>query len=109
MGRKNNRMESFGVRFKDNGRIKTAVVEAVGHERAERKASAFPNVISVHKLFYDRIIYHEVNEIKKTTDLMQDIAQPKMSPLAMDEFIWMRKNKRKQNLENKSKDKLDNE
>jgi len=25
---------------------------------------------------------------------MKDIAQPKMSPLAMDEFIWLRRNKR---------------
>jgi hypothetical protein len=104
MGRKNNRAEVYLVRFRSHSQVKTASVVAVSLKRAESLAESFPNVIGISKAqkVYDRIMNKEL--VTFTDKIMADIAQPKMSPLAMDEFIWLRRNKR---IENRDKDKLD--
>jgi hypothetical protein len=102
MSRRNNREQIFTIRFRSSGMVKTASVMALSHKRAERLAEAFPNVIGVAKArgIYDRMVNKELTQL--TTELIQDIAQPKLSPLAMDEFIWLRRNKRRENM-NKDK------
>ena len=104
MGRHNNREQVFIVRFGTHSVVKEASIIALNHKQAEKMASDFPNVKSVSKAktVYDKIVMNEFNQF--TTKLMEDIAQPRMTPLAMDEFIWLRRNKR---IENKEKDKLD--
>lgn len=105
MGRHNRREEVYLIRFRSHSEVKTASVIAVSQKRAEGLAGSFPNVIGVSKAqkVYDRILNKELTTL--TDRIMADIAQPRMSPLAMDEFLWLRRNKR---IENKDKDKLDN-
>ena len=107
MGRHNNREQVYTVRFGVHNFRESpqeASVIAMNHKQAERMAKAFPNVKSVAKAktAYDRIVRSELSDF--TTKLMQDIARPKMTPLAMDEFLWMRRSRR---VENKNKDKKD--
>lgn len=108
MPRHNNRERVYNIRFGTHSVVKEASVIALDHKQAERMARAFPNVKSVSKAQkdYDRIMESEFKTF--TTRIMEDIAQPAMTPLAMDEFIWMRRNKR---IENKERDKniIDNE
>ncbi len=94
--------KTWMVRFRVKGETKTALVKAKDHKRAERLADAYPNVIGVSKATNDYYRIADAELRTFTNDLMKDIAKPKMSPLAMDEFLWMRRNKR---FENKSKDK----
>ena len=97
--------DTWKVRFRSGGQVKTSLVIAKDHKRAERRANLnYPNVISVSKAKEDyyRIIGDEQNHF--TDRLMKDIAKPKMSPLAMDEFLWMRRVKR---IDNRDKDKKD--
>lgn len=95
--------DTWKVRYRSSGEIKTSLITAKDHERAERKAQLrYPNILSVSKARED---YYRVTGDERnlfTTRLMEDIAKPKMSPLAMDEFLWLRRNKR---IENKDKDK----
>lgn len=101
MSRHTSLENTWKVRFRDDGMVKTAFVVALDHKHAERLADSFPNVIGVSKATRDyfRIEQHEITRL--STELIKDIAQPKMTPLAMDEFLWMRRNKR---VENKNKD-----
>ena len=96
--------DTWKIRFHTGGQIKTAFVIAKDHKRAERLAQAYPNVIGVSKARRDfyRIADSELHTL--TNEMMKDIAQPKMTPLAMDEFLWMRRKKR---IDNKNKDKKD--
>jgi hypothetical protein len=96
--------ETWKIRFRVHGHIKTALVTAKDHKRAEGLAHSYPNVISVSKASNDYYRIERRELITFTDKLMADIAQPKMSPLALDEFIWMRRNKR---VENREKDKTD--
>jgi hypothetical protein len=107
MGRHNNREQVYIVRFgvhNFHDTPKKANVIAMSHKQAERMAKDYPDVKSVAKAqkVYDRIENRALVDF--TTKLMQDIAQPKMTPLAMDEFLWMRRTKR---IENRDKDKKD--
>ena len=101
MGRHNNREQVYTIRFGTHSVVKEASVIALNHKQAERMAGDFPNVKGVAKARrdYDKIIARELIDLG--TNLMKDIAQPSMTPLAMDEFLWMRRNKR---VENKNKD-----
>jgi hypothetical protein len=90
--------------YSGRSRISTAIITAKDHKRAERKAQSFRGihgVISVSKLSddYERI---EKKELKIMTERVIEDNKNILSPLAMDEFIWLRRNKR---LENKYKDK----
>lgn len=104
MSRKNKREQVYIVRFGTHSVSQKASVIAIDHKHAERIAKKFPNVKSVAKAQrdYDRITNSEF--ARKTMDLVQDIAQPKMTPLAMDEFLWLRRRNR---INNKRKDRLD--
>lgn len=97
--------ETWKIRFRVQGRIKTALVTAKDHKRAEGLAHTYPNVISVSKASNDYYRIERRELLTFTDKLMADIAQPKMTALAMDEFIWMRRNKR---IENRDKDHIDN-
>jgi len=94
MSRVSSLEDTWIIRFRFHGEIKSSLVTAKGHKRAERLAKSYPNVIGVSKArkAYYRIANDELNTF--TNNIMKDIAQPKMSPLAMDEFIWLRRNKR---------------
>ena len=94
--------DTWKIRFRSNGQIKTSFVNAKDHKRAERLANSFPNVISVSKARNDYVRIEKADFSKFTDELMKDIAKPQMTPLAMDEFLWMRRNRR---IENKNKDK----
>lgn len=100
MSRKNKREGVWEIRFRDNGTIKTGTVTTFDNKMAKRLAKSYPNVISVRKRFYDRIIYHEVNEVVKHVEAEQQ--KVSTNPLAMDEFLWMRRQKR---IKNRVKDK----
>jgi hypothetical protein len=102
MGRSNGRTLTFEARFVSGGKVKSAIIEARDHKRAERKAQEFPHLLSVEKIGYKAGL--GLLATKLTDDLMKDIAQPRMSPIAMDEFLWLRRNKR---IQNKVKDNLD--
>ena len=106
MSRHNNREAVYKVRFRNEGMVKTATVVALNYEQAERMARSFLKVISVAKARrdYDRIVAKEFADF--TTELIKDIAQPKLTPLAMDEFIWLRRNQRRENIP-KDKNKKD--
>lgn len=106
MGRHNHREQVYNIRFGTHSVVKEASVIALNHKQAERLASAFPNVKSVSKARrdYERIMESEFKTF--TTKIMEDIAQPAMTPLAMDEFIWLRRNKRIENRE-KDRDSID--
>lgn len=108
MGRRNKREKVYSIRFKRNGLSVTASVIAVNQKQAERLAGAFPRVERVFKTqgVYDRMMNRELTDL--TTNLMKDIAKPTIQPLALDEFLWQRKSKRKDNIANKEKDRLDN-
>jgi len=91
------------VRFRVGNEIKTSIIIAKDHKKAERKAQlTYPHILGVSKANEDyyRVTGDEGNLF--ATRLMRDIACPKMSPLAMDEFLWLRRTKR---IENKDKDK----
>lgn len=102
MPRHNNREQVYNIRFGTHSVVKEASVVALNHKQAERMAMNFPNVKSVAKARkdYDRIVESEFKTF--TTRIMEDIAQPKMSPVAMDEFLWIRRRNR---LANRDKDK----
>ena len=104
MPRHNNREEVFTIRFGTHSTVREATRIAVDHKQAERIARTFPNVKSVAKANreYYRIADSEMRTM--TNNIMKDIAKPKISPIAMDEFLWMRRTRR---IENKSKDKVD--
>lgn len=104
MSRVSSLWDTWKIRFRDDDGIKTAFVTAKDHKRAERLAQSFPNVIGVSKASRDYYRIKQSELAKVSTELIKDIAQPTMTPLAMDEFLWMRRNKR---IENKNKDKQD--
>jgi len=89
--------DTWKIRFRSKGQIRTSLVTAKDHKRAERLAQAYPNVISVAKARNDyyRIANSELRSV--SNELMKDIAQPTTTPLAMDEFLWMRRNRRVEN------------
>lgn len=100
MSRASTLEQTFKISW-DNGR-KSKLVNVKGHERAERIAKSYPDVVSVAKV--DPIKVYGVLANRITDELMEDIANPKMSPLAFDEFLWMRrKNRRKNRIINKKK------
>ena len=101
MSRRNNREQVYKIRFRDDGMIKTSIVTTANRSRLESMARSYPNVIGVSKATNNVRGMIGVELKNLTTELMKDIAQPKMTPLAMDEFLWMRRNKR---VENKNKD-----
>lgn len=98
MSRASSLEDTWKIRFRDDDRIKTAFVTAKDHKRAERLAQSFPNVIGVSKATRDYYRIKESELTKITTELIKDIAQPKLTPLALDEFIWLRRNERRENM-----------
>jgi hypothetical protein len=93
--------------YSGQSRVSTAIITAKDHKRAERKAQlmfkGIHGIIGISKLSddYERI---ERKELKIMTERIIEDNRNILSPLAMDEFIWLRRNKR---IENRSKDKLD--
>ncbi len=104
MSRSSSLENTWKIRFRFDGRTKTAFVIAKDHKRAERLAQSYPNVIGVSKATRDYIRIETKNFKTFTDKIMENIAQPKLSPLAMDEFLWLRRNKR---IDNRDKDRLD--
>jgi hypothetical protein len=104
MGRHNNREQVYIIRFGTHSVVKKASVIALNHNQAERMAQNFPNVKGVFKAQrdYEGI---ERGEFRNFTNKVMADNKPMMTALALDEFIWLRRNKR---IENKDKDKLDN-
>ena len=104
MGRHNQRETVYLVRFRSHGEVKTASVVAASQKRAESLAGSFPRVVSVAKAqeVYTKIENKAMRVINSR--IMSENIVPRLSPIAMDEFLWIRRTKR---IENKDKDKLD--
>lgn len=94
--------ETYKIRFRINGIVKTSFVVAKDHHRAKAMAHSYPNVLSVSKASNDYIRI-ERSELKIFSDKVIEETKP-LTALQMDEFVWMRRNKR---IENKEKDKMD--
>jgi hypothetical protein len=103
MSRSSTYEETFKIRFRINGIVKTSFVVAKDHHRAKSMARNYPNVLSVSKASNDYIRI-ERSELKTFSDKVIEETKP-LTALQMDEFIWMRRNKR---IENKQKDHIDN-
>ena len=92
--------------YSGSSRVSTVIVTAKDHKRAEKKAKMFRGihgVISVSKLTRD-YEHIEKSELRILTNKVMEDNKKQFSPLAMDEFLWLRRKKR---IENKDKDKLD--
>jgi len=103
MSRTSTYEETFKIRFRINGIIKTSFIVAKDHQRAKSMAHNYPNVISVSKASNDYVRI-ERSELKIFSDKVIEESKP-LTALQMDEFIWMRRHKR---IENKQKDHIDN-
>jgi hypothetical protein len=82
-----------------HGQVKESTVIAYDHKKAERLACDFPNVISVAKATkdYDRIVNREFSNFSEHVIADNKPLEP-VSAIAMDEFIWQRRNKRRDNM-----------
>jgi len=103
MSRNSTIEETYKIRFRVNGFIKTSFVNAKDHQRAKNMAHNYPNVLSVSKASNDYVRI-ERSQLKTFADKIIEESKP-LTALQMDEFIWMRRNKR---IENKQKDHIDN-
>lgn len=92
-------VQTFEVRVRNNGYLGMKHIEASNHKSAGIKGKKYGHVVSVRKVEFDR----PFGNIEKL-----DLKQPPLveyvenslygSAIAMDEMIWQKRNKRRNNL-----------